>query len=140
MSTSGINSTSTNNTVDWSSKIGWFFDLTSQSGERVSIDSILALGTLNVVSNVPATNDCTAGGNAWIYQIDFASGGAVKPSTIVGKKFTGGLVVGQVLVRLSGSGKILNLLTDSSGSVIPYGVNFYLGSLNSQKSGWKEKF
>lgn len=140
MSTSGINSTSTNNTVDWSSKIGWFFDLTSQSGERVSIDSILALGTLNVVSNVPATNACTAGGNAWIYQIDFASGGAVKPSTIVGKKFTGGLVVGQILVRLSGSGKILNLLTDSSGSVIPYGVNFYLGSLNSQKSGWKEKF
>lgn len=137
-----ISSTSTAAAVDWDTKIGWYFDLTSQTGERINLDPILALGTLNVISNVPGATVCTAGGNSWNYQINFLNGSFV-PGTngnIIARKLPGGLSVGQVVVRLAASGGLKNFITDASGSVNAVGVTVNLGDTKVKKSGWREIF
>jgi type IV pilus assembly protein PilY1 len=134
-------STTTNYAVDLSSKIGWYFDLTSQTGERVNLDSILALGVLNLITNVPGTSSCTAGGQSWIYQIDFATGSAVdKVNGFIAKKMTTGLAVGQVIVQLGATGGLKNYVTDASGLVTPVSVPTGKNASSSKikKYFWKE--
>lgn len=139
ITSTGIVSQSTTNGVNWDSNLGWYFDLVSQVGERVNIDASLALGTLNVISNVPGNTTCTAGGNAWYYQVNFLNGGAVPGGDgFVAKKLTGGLVVGQVIARLDGSGGLKNFITDAGGTVTPVGVQVNTGALTNQKNSWRE--
>jgi type IV pilus assembly protein PilY1 len=146
---SGITSSnSTINNVNLASTDfnGWYFDLKSQSGERVNIDPILAVGTLNVIGNVPATSQCTAGGDAWYYQINYLNGGALPDqNNMVSKKLPGGFVVGQVIVKLGGSGLMKNFITDSSGNVTPGAMNVNSavvnsGTANYKKVSWKEYY
>jgi type IV pilus assembly protein PilY1 len=134
-------STTTANAVDWTSKIGWYFDLTSQVGERVNIDMTLQLGNLNIVTNVPGNAICTSGGSSWYYQVDFKTGGALaNNNNILAKKLFNGLTVGQVIVRLAASGVMKNYVTDAGGAVTPYGMA--TGSVSSSnnvgKANWKE--
>lgn len=139
ITSTGIVSQSTTNGVNWDTNLGWYFDLISQVGERVNIDASLALGTLNVISNVPGNTTCTAGGNAWYYQVNFLNGGAVPGGDgFVGKKLTGGLVVGQVIARLDGSGSLKNFITDAGGTVTPVGVQVNTGALTNQRNSWRE--
>jgi type IV pilus assembly protein PilY1 len=127
------------NVVDWSSNIGWYFDFQSQAGERVNIDPILVLGTLNITTNVPASNTCNMGGNAWIYQFNYLNGNAISGQNgTIGFKHTGGFVVGQTIARLEGSGIIKNFITDAGGNVQSVGVNINSNSLKSNKSSWNE--
>lgn len=130
---------SNNNTVNWSTDIGWFFDFKSQTGERVNVDPTLVLGTLNIVTNVPATNTCNVGGNAWIYQLNFLNGNAITGQDgVIGRKHTGGFVVGQVIARLDGSGTIKNFITDAAGNVQAVGVNINNTSITNNKASWSE--
>jgi type IV pilus assembly protein PilY1 len=137
-----ITSTITNNPVDLSTKNGWYFDLVSQEGERVNIDPVLTLGVLNLVTNVPGNSECTAGGNAWMYQIDFATGTAVdQVQGFIAKKMSSGLIVGQVVVQLGQFGGLKNYVTDASGKVtaisVPTGQhNNNYGKI--KKYFWKE--
>lgn len=141
-----ISSTSSSTTVDWSAKNGWFFDLISQTGERVNIDPILALGTVNVISNVPAESVCTAGGNSWYYQVDYLNGSALPgQSDVIAKKLYGGFVVGQVIVKLGGSGILKNFITDSTGSVTPTAMTINSNAVaastgNIAKTSWRELY
>jgi type IV pilus assembly protein PilY1 len=139
-----ITSSSTTKDVDLNSDKGWFFDLKSQAGERVNVDPILAIGTLNVISNVPAESVCTAGGNSWYYQVNYKNGGALPgKNDVIANKVLGGFVVGQVIVRLSGSGILKNFITDSIGSVTPTAMSINSdavadGASNIGKSSWRE--
>jgi len=141
-----ITSSASSNFVDLSqiNTKGWYFDLNSQVGERVNVDSILAVGTLSVISNVPASSLCTAGGNAWYYQVDYLSGGALPTNGgIIAKKLYGGLVVGQVIVKLGESGIMKNLITDASGKLTPVAMDananaITVGSNKFRKSSWRE--
>jgi len=136
-----LTSTTTNNSVDLSVNNGWYFDLKSQLGERVNIDPALALGVLNVISNIPGTSACTSGGSAWMYQIDFASGTAVdKVNGFVAKKMNTGLAVGQVIVQLGSKGGLKNYVTDASGQVIAISVPTGNGATEGKlkKYFWKE--
>lgn len=127
------------NVVDWNTNIGWYFDFNSQSGERVNIDPTLVLGTLNIVTNVPAANTCNMGGNAWIYQFNYLNGNAIMgQSGEIGFKYSGGFVVGQVVARLDGSGTIKNFITDAAGNIQSIGVNINSNNLDSNKSSWNE--
>lgn len=119
-------------TVDYSNDIGWMLDLTGKSGERVNVDPALAVGTLNILSNIPATSTCTAGGTAWYYQIDFTTGGAL-PDKPIATKLDGGLAVGQVIVKLS-SGVLKNMITTSDGKTT--GNEMYA---NAKDTGGKER-
>ena len=68
------------NEVDWTNRNGWYVDFNPANdspGERVNIDPQLVLGTLIVVTNVPASNACTIGGDSWLYQFNYASGSFV---------------------------------------------------------------
>lgn len=106
------------NPVDYNKDIGWRLDLTAQQGERVNIDPALAIGTLNVISNVPGKSTCDNGGNSWYYQIDFTTGGGVSNQP-VGQRLEGSLAVGQVIVRLggaaSGAQNMLNIISTANG-------------------------
>lgn len=67
-----------NNTVDWTTKHGWYVNLTD-SGERVNIDPQLYFGTLLFATTVPSATACQPGGYSWMYQLNYATGGNVKP-------------------------------------------------------------
>lgn len=128
-----------NNSINWTNDIGWYMDFKSQEGERVNISPTLVLGTLNVVTNVPATNTCSMGGNAWIYQINFLNGNAISgQSDVLGNKHTGGFVVGQVVARLDASGAIKNFITDAGGNVQVIGVNVNNTTIINNKTSWSE--
>ncbi len=139
----GASSTSSKLTqsVNWDTQDGWFFAFNSQPGELMNIDPILAMGTLNVITNVPANSVCTAGGNAWYYQIDYKNGTALPNKTdVIAYTLPGGFVVGQVIVKL-GNGLIKNFITDSSGSVTPTGRTTNVISTpgsSAKRASWRE--
>jgi type IV pilus assembly protein PilY1 len=138
---SSLTATSSNNTVDFSVNNGWYFDLNVQTGERVNLDPTLSLGVLNLVSNIPGTSSCTAGGNAWMYQIDFATGSAVdQVNGFIAKKMPSGLVVGQSIVQLGQVGGLKNYVTDANGQVIMVSVPTGKTSATNKikKYYWKE--
>lgn len=137
-----------NKPVDYTKNLGWKLDLTAQQGERVNIDPALAVGTLNVISNVPGTSMCTSGGNSWYYQIDFTTGGGVSDKP-VGQKLEGGLSVGQVIVRLGGAAtgdqNMLNIITDANGTLNAKKMNANAkddggASRDVSLIGWREVF
>lgn len=132
-----ISSTISVNQVNWGTNGGWFIDLTSQAGERVNIDPLLASGTLSVISNVPGNTPCTAGGSAWSYQINFLNGGATN-SNIISQKLIGGINVGQSPIKLLNNNNIKNLLIDASGQInlINFNINNTLNT--KEKTSWKE--
>lgn len=137
-----ITSTASTNSVNWSTNNGWYFDFNSQTGERVNVDPVLVLGNINIVTNVPFSSICTAGGNSWLYQIDYNNGQALpNQSNIVAKKLTGGLTVGQSIVILNGPKIIKNYITDAQGNVTPTALIGNPGTSVtkvSKKVSWRE--
>jgi type IV pilus assembly protein PilY1 len=75
VSLSGTNyRTVTSNTIDWTSKFGWYMDLPT-SGERVAVDPILRDGRIVFTTLIPDSSPCTAGGTGWLMELDFKTGG-----------------------------------------------------------------
>ena len=67
--------TVTDNTIDWATKDGWYFNL-PDTGERISNNVEIRGGTiLRVVSTVPSNDICAAGGYSWEYFVDVFNGG-----------------------------------------------------------------
>jgi len=133
-----------NTTVDWSSKDGWYVDFNPSNdspGERVNLDPLLALGTLVVVTNVPNNNACTVGGDSWIYQLDYRNGTyiASAASNQAGQKFTGQTLVGVVVVRLP-SGVLKAIATGATGTKTPVGVNIGGSGGSGRRVSWRELF
>jgi type IV pilus assembly protein PilY1 len=61
--------------VDWSTKNGWYVDLTVSSKERVHLDGVqLASGVLAFASTVPTADACSQGGVSFLYQFDLTNG------------------------------------------------------------------
>lgn len=134
-----ISSTASTNNINWSVNSGWYFDLTSESGERVNIDPVLTLGTLNVISNVPGNANCSVGGDSWSYQIDYQTGSAVTGNNnIIAKKLPAGLIVGHSVIKLMGPNILKDILMDSSGKMTPLSINYYSASSLPKKTLWRE--
>jgi type IV pilus assembly protein PilY1 len=118
--------TVTQNPVNIPTNIGWYVDFPT-TGERVNVDPILALGTLFVATNVPDASSaaCSAGGDSWLYQFNYATGTNVAGSAnnVVGTFNGGALIVGMTLINLSNStsssGGGSNQVTTGSLKVIP---------------------
>ncbi len=67
--------TVTDNPIDWATKDGWYFNL-PDSRERISNNVEVRGGTiLRVVSTVPSSDICAAGGYSWEYFVDAFNGG-----------------------------------------------------------------
>jgi type IV pilus assembly protein PilY1 len=127
------------NSVDWNSDAGWVLDIVFNPGERVNIDPQLVLGTLFVVSNVPKTNACTAGGDSVEYQLDYLTGSYVStaPDNEIGRKRVGSMTVGAVIVRLPG-GQVKVISTAATGEKFTGGLYIGGGGKTGRRINWRE--
>src|SRR5262249_42670172 len=69
---SGTRVTSTN-TVDWNTKLGWYFDLPT-SGERQVSDSILRNKRIIFTTVIPDARVCSFGGTSWLMEFNALNG------------------------------------------------------------------
>jgi len=139
--------TTSQTTVDWGTKKGWYLDFNvtdpitgsaASPGERVNIDPVLALGTLIVITNVPESSACTVGGYSWLYQFDFKNGTNISTAIdqVAGTKIGNALTVGVVVVRLP-SGQLKAITTSASGSKTTQGVTTS-GTTATRRVSWRE--
>jgi len=66
-----------NNSINWNTKRGWYMDLVysgANGGEVIATDPIVRADRVIFISTLPAATVCSAGGNSWIYELDFADG------------------------------------------------------------------
>jgi type IV pilus assembly protein PilY1 len=124
----------TTNAVDWNTKDGWYVDFNpvfsgvqDSPGEGVNlVDPKLALGTLVVTTNVPASGgaSCSVGGSSFDYNFDFKTGQAVSTSAggVVGRSLGGTITVGVAIVQLP-SGAIKSISTGADTSKTTSTVN-----------------
>jgi type IV pilus assembly protein PilY1 len=131
-----------NNTVDWTGHNGWYVDFNPSGdspGERVTVDPLLTLGTLNVKTNVPSASACVYGGDSWVYQFRYDTGTYVStaPSQVVAQKISGALTVGFVIVGLPGGG-LKDITTTATGEKKVFGVNLGGNAGSGKRIGWRE--
>ena len=128
--------TVTSNSVDWSSKIGWFIDL-PDSGERANTDPTLVLGTLVFNTNIPSSSACTIGGSSWEYDLYYETGSYVDGATYVGQ-FLGNELATRAEVVILPSGSVVSLTRLSSGTTKAKPVPIYKGSGSVRRLLWRE--
>jgi len=76
----GINiRVTTENSVDYSTKKGWYMDLISpvngSEGERVIVGALLRAGRIIFTTLIPSADPCSAGGSSWLMELDAVTGG-----------------------------------------------------------------
>jgi type IV pilus assembly protein PilY1 len=138
------NRTTTANLVNWSDPAvnGWYVDFNpgnASPGERVNVDPVLVMGTLNIKTNVPSMNACTFGGESWVYQFRFDTGAYVStaPGQIAGQRIDGATTVGFVIVGLPGGG-LKDITTTATGEKRTFGVNIGASANGGRRIGWRE--
>lgn len=62
------------NAVTYPSQSGWFMDL-PESGERVDVNPVLRAGRFVFVTRTPSVTPCTNGGDSWLMELDYLTGG-----------------------------------------------------------------
>jgi len=50
---------------------GWYIRLENQNGERVTEPAVVVAGSVFFTSFVPSQEVCSAGGNSWLYRLDY---------------------------------------------------------------------
>ncbi|MBI2306583.1 MAG: hypothetical protein HYU78_04705 [Rhodocyclales bacterium] len=129
--------------MDWATKDGWYMDLNpgnSSPGERVSVNSQVAFNLWKVAANVPDANVCNAGGYSFLYSIDLNTGLSMSTAVdgAVAIRLSGNaLVVGIKMVRLL-NGKLVTIVTDSSGQVYVDSGGQPSSSLKAWRTSWRE--
>ena len=138
--------TSTSNSVDLTTKNGWYIDFpatgdTPPTVEISDTDPALALGTLTFTTNVPNGSACSVGGYSFEYFLDYKTGAPITSSSYAAN--TVGIELGQalatrpVMVRLP-NGVVVSLikLSDTSTSVtnVPTPGN----TLGAKRVSWHE--
>lgn len=99
-SKSGDSITVSGGAVDFRSNAGWYLDL-PESGERVVSNPVLSGGVLTFISIIPDNaNQCSPGGSAWAWFLDYASGSLVIGSTSAGIRIGNVLASRAVLIRV----------------------------------------
>jgi type IV pilus assembly protein PilY1 len=122
--------------VDWTTKLGWYFDFpaasSGQSSERMNVD-MQQTGKLLVAStNQPSPSACNAGGNSVLYTIDITSGAL----TDTAQTFTT-LTAGLNLIKIGGVLKIIRW--DTSGNPTVTTPTLPTGSAAAtRRTSWRE--
>jgi len=128
------------NTVDWTSALvrGWYVNL-PDSGERVSVDPQLQLGSLIVASNVPSTDTCTAGGYAWINTFDYKTGSYITSDTgnIASTKLSSSVVVGINVIQLPG-GAVKAIVTTADNQQLSQATPVAPTTFQGKRVSWRE--
>ncbi len=63
----------------WSTHRGWLVDL-PEAGERVDVNPVIRDGRFVYVTRTPSTQVCTAGGESWLMELDYLTGGRLQSS------------------------------------------------------------
>jgi type IV pilus assembly protein PilY1 len=134
ISAAGNTRTSSNELVDWSTHAGWRVDLPA-AGERVSVNPQLALETLFVGSNVPASDACTVGGNSFLYTFNIVNG--VSSALYIGNVLIQGLTVVQ-LTTGAGAGALDTIITRSDGSLDTKVDSQTASAAGLRRTSWRE--
>ena len=137
-STSTTRTVSTGTATSWATEYGWLLDL-PDSGERVNVDPQLQLGTLVVVSNVPANDTCTAGGYSWLNFLDYATGAYVPGATanMASVKIASSLAVGINVIMLPG-GKVVTIVTTADNQQLTKETPVQPTSYSGRRVSWRE--
>ena len=128
--------------VDWARSGGWYVDLDpggASPGERVNVDMQVELGVLKAVGNVPSVSVCSAGGSAWLYALDLASGAVLPGAAAAGKLVSDqAMLTGVSTLRLT-SGTTTTLAADSAGGIGSYAdPALPAGSGKVRRVDWRE--
>jgi len=119
---------SSNNAVDYPSHLGWYMDLVSPSvgslGERVVYNALVRNGTVlfeTLIPNQPTS--CTAGGTAWLMELDALTGWPVQGAAWAsgvdnasGLKSTVGIASSPTVIR-TGNGSDIRIYSGSTGGI-----------------------
>lgn len=105
----------TSNTVDWSTKAGWWVDL-PHSKERVSTPMSLQLSTLVVPTSIPNGDACASGGASWLYFLNATNGSTINTNPVGTEQSDTTLIVGTNWVRDS-DGNIRLIVQGSDGKI-----------------------
>jgi type IV pilus assembly protein PilY1 len=79
LSESGGRRVTSNNSVDWTTKRGWYFDLPT-SGERQVSDSVLRNQRIIFTTAIPDTRKCSFGGTSWLMEFNALTGSRLETS------------------------------------------------------------
>lgn len=96
------------NAVDYTTKKGWYMDLTASSGERVVSSAVVYNGTVLFPTFVPSADACTAGGVSWLYALTAQTGASLTTSYFD--------------LNYSGSFDSADLINSKVPSAVQYGV------------------
>jgi type IV pilus assembly protein PilY1 len=125
-------------TVNLSTQLGWFVDLDKNAGERVNLDPRINSGSLNVVTNIPASsNACSVGGKSNLYNFDVCdgSGNAGADGVVGGSLSSTSAAVGFIVVTLPNGTKIIYTSLADGTKVkgeMPEGKN-----ISTRRTGWR---
>jgi type IV pilus assembly protein PilY1 len=133
--TSGTTRTISSNTIDFSSKKGWYIDFTN--GERIVADPAMAAGVLVFTSSVPSGQVCTSGGTSWLYAVDYKTGGQVAGAAYAGTAIENGMASRPVLIQLP-DGTVKSLLRVTDGTTTAIGVPTSPSSGIARRISWRE--
>jgi type IV pilus assembly protein PilY1 len=86
--------------VDFAAKQGWYVDFTD-TGERQTVNTILASGTLLSSTVVPIPTVCSPGGYSWLDCFDYKTGATVSCNTSGGSAKIDTIIVGMNVVYVA---------------------------------------
>ena len=136
----GLTRTPSSKPVTWAggTHSGWYFDLPTP-GERLNLDARLILGTLVAITNVPTASECSYGGDAWLYQINYQTGSIVPSAStpVFASKLTGAVIVGTSYIKLP-DGSIKVISTAVSGEKATRGLTLSATGASPRRTGWRE--
>jgi type IV pilus assembly protein PilY1 len=126
--TTDVRTVSTN-TVDWTTKRGWYMDLPT-SGERVIGAALVRAGRVIFNTVIPSFDPCTFGGAGWLMEVDAKTGGQLPYSVFDtngdglvndNDQVVSGVPIGVGIVKqplaIDGSPTALKLMSGTSGSI-----------------------
>lgn len=129
------------NSVDYTSKLGWYMDLLPLSGvaagERVISYALLKQDRVIFLTVIPSADPCVPGGNSWLMELDTSSGGATAASsfdfnndnkfddkdklpsnnTASGLKSTVGMVKSPVWLEKEGTGTAVKVMSGTTSNI-----------------------
>ncbi len=141
VTTSGDTRTTSGDSINWSTKRGWYLDL-EDSGERVNTDMIITSDkVITAAGNVPSTDACSSGGYAWLYNIDVNTGKQVMTAydDPLATKYPDAMIVGITgVLTKDDTAKIIT--NDSKGNPITKNIPATTGSDVPYRTMWREVF
>jgi type IV pilus assembly protein PilY1 len=137
--------TLTTNSVDLTTKYGWYVDL-PVTGERVVTNPALGQGVLAFTTNIPnGTDPCLPGGASKIYTVNYSTGGYIATDTsqtsgVAGKSLGNTLASRVQLIKLpaSGNGNVVGLVRQSDASTTVTTMPGLPTTVAGKRKSWRE--